>query len=399
MFTKVSRTRDSGPRTAGVLGAAGTQADAFLQALARTGGDLRLVAVDRRWDPAARSRVERLGCTVVSADIQHPAPEVHDRLKDAQVIASFVGPFDAIGTAALELAIDTGADYLDICDDLRATGALLAMDAPARSAGIAAIVGMGSTPGMSTVLVRLGLDALGPESAPPQVDIRWVAEGAEMTPAILEHVIHCFMAVMAADGRTTWRDLEPEKLDFPEPIGVQEVVTLGHPEVMTIPRFFDVEKVTNKGGSTPSAYMHVAWSAAQAVSRGTGIEDVQAAFATARGALNQIVPTGGSGLIVDVRADGDGYRFASGSLSTSVADATGVPPAAGVLALLEGEHPGPGVWAPECLAPAVVLKHLARVSRGGGAMKAYRLEAGTASTSLRLRDLLATTAGRERRLV
>jgi hypothetical protein len=139
--------------------------------------------------------------------------------------------------------------------------------------------------------------------------------------------------------------------------------------------------------------MHVAWTAWQAVARGAEIREVFQAFAQADEAIRRLDPAGGSALIVDVVSEGRGYRFASGSDSTPVADATGIPAAAGTLALLDGGAPPPGVWAPECLDPGEILAKLARVSLGGGGLKVFELRDGVAGEPLRLRDLLQPPAG------
>ncbi len=371
-----------------VLGAAGTQAEGFLDALDRAREDVAVVAVDRRWEAPARQRVEALGCTIVSADIHAGGEALRARLAGVALVVSFIGPFDAVGTVALELAIELGARYLDICDDLDATAGLLALDARAKEAGTVALVGMGSAPGMTNVLARLGLDALGDDAREPEVRIRWVADGSEMNAAIFEHVVHCFTAVAGDGAQTTWADLGPELLEFPAPVGLQEVVTMGHPEVLTIPRFTRAARVTNKGGSAPSAYMHLAWTAWQSVARGADVGDAFQAFAAADQAVRRLDPVGGSALMVDVVSDGRGYRFASGSASTSMADATGIPAAAGALALLDGGGLPPGVWAPECLDPGAILAKLARVSLRGGDLKVFELRDGVVGEPLRLRDLL-----------
>ena len=99
----------------------------------------------------------------------------------------------------------------------------------------------------------------------------------------------------------------------------------------------------------------------------------------------------GSGLIVDVRVDGDGISFMSGG-KMSQEDATGTPAAAGVLIALQGRVPGPGVVSPEVLVPADFFALLREVSAGGGGMTAYRTRNGEVTEPVRIRDLLASTS-------
>jgi hypothetical protein len=122
------------------------------------------------------------------------------------------------------------------------------------------------------------------------------------------------------------------------------------------------------------------------------MSDVLPAYGLVDEAMRIIDVQGGSGLLVDVMANGSGYRFASGSDSTSVSDATAVAAAAGTLAMLAGDHPGPGVWAPECLEPAAFFRHLAGVSLGGGELKVYEVRDGVVGEPMRLRDLASRAA-------
>jgi saccharopine dehydrogenase (NAD+, L-lysine-forming) len=390
MFAKEASPSSGTPLVA-LLGGAGTQGQAFLRALARPGTAVQVLALDRQWSDASRAAAETLGCTVATADLEADGDAITGLVAGASLIVNMAGPFDSAGTVALELATSVGVDYLDICDDVGATAAMLELHDAARSAGTAALLGMGASPGMTNIIVRLALDALG--DAPDQtVAIRWVANGREMSDAIFEHVIYSFLEASGDHDAPSWADLGPETVDFPPPLGRQEVVTMGHPETLTIPRFTRAQDVTNKGGSSPPAYLHVAWPAACAVRAGANMSDVLPAYGLVDEAMRIIDVQGGSGLLVDVMANGSGYRFASGSDSTSVSDATAVAAAAGTLAMLAGDHPGPGVWAPECLEPAAFFRHLAGVSLGGGELKVYEVRDGVVGEPMRLRDLASRAA-------
>jgi saccharopine dehydrogenase (NAD+, L-lysine-forming) len=395
MFAKDTSPDSTIPSIA-LLGGAGTQAQAFLRALDRPGVPVRVLALDRHWGDAPRAAAEELGCTVATSDLEADGQMIRDLVSGASLIVNMAGPFDSAGTVALELAVAVGVNYLDICDDVGATAAMLEFDDAAKSAGTAALLGMGASPGMTNIIVRLALDALG--DAPDQtVAIRWVANGREMSDAIFEHVIYSFLEVAGDHDAPSWADLAPETIDFPPPLGRQEVVTMGHPETLTIPRFTRAQDVTNKGGSFPSAYLHVAWPAACAVRAGASMSDVLPAYGLVDEAMRIIDVQGGSGLMVDVMANGSGYRFASGSDTTSVSDATAVAAAGGTLAMLAGDHPGPGVWAPECLEPAAFFRHLSGVSLGGGELKVYEVRDGVVGEPMRLRDLASRAASQPER--
>jgi NAD(P)-dependent dehydrogenase (short-subunit alcohol dehydrogenase family) len=73
-------------------------------------------------------------------------------LDDADLVVGCAGPFFRVGVPILEAAIDTGTTYLDICDDPEPTIEMLQLDGAARRAGVAAVVGMGASPGVSNLL-------------------------------------------------------------------------------------------------------------------------------------------------------------------------------------------------------------------------------------------------------
>lgn len=374
--------------TVAVLGAGGSQAGALLRGLARAREMGDVIAIDRSWRGERLIEAEALGCQILEADLLTDRSALARDLEGVRLIVNMAGPFYLLGTAALDLAVQLKADYLDICDDIDATEALLGRNAELAAAGLCAVIGLGSSPGMTNILIRAALDALGGGKG-STVDISWVVDAEDMTIPVLDHMLHCFAT--ALPGRVTtpsWNELEPESVLFPEPVGNAEVVRLGHPEVLTIPRFAEVDRITNKGGVVPGEYLHAAWALARVADAGAPLDEIHEVYQRYDSAMRG---TGrsriGSGLIVDVHRNGDGYRFASGS-DGSMADATGVPAAAGVLMMLERAVPGPGVWAPECLDPRTFFAKLREVSTGGGGLHLFDLEGGRPIRRARIRELL-----------
>jgi saccharopine dehydrogenase (NAD+, L-lysine-forming) len=200
--------------------------------------------------------------------------------------------------------------------------------------------------------------------------------------------MHCFSTALPGRDRTPeWPELEPERVNFGEPVGVQEVVRLGHPEPLTIPRFTNAASVVNKGGVAPSEQLHISWVAARL--RDDGVDDgaLTAVFRAAELGVERRERIG-TALRIDVELDGEGVRFA-GSSTIRMTHATGVSAAAGVLLMLEKPFDAPGVYAPECLDPAAVFGKLRLVSAGGGGVTGMRLRSGEPVEPLRIRDLLA----------
>lgn len=386
-----------------VIGAGGAQAQAMLGAAARAGAIEGWVAADRSWRNGNRSTCEALGMETVEIDALAEPDRLRDLASGAALVANFAGPYYRTGAAVLEACIEAGTDYLDICDDADATLELMARDEAARAAGIRALIGMGSSPGITNVLVRTAVDSLGHAD---EVDLSWVVDVADVNAAALQHFWHIFSPV-AADGSRrpvpAWDELNLRTAVFPPPLGERLVLELSHPEPITVPRFLDVDLVRNYGSIAPEDTLVVNWSLARLGAFGgegaevelggseVGIPAVAAALYERY--LKNREPTEylGGGLVVDVWRGEDGIRFASAD-KTSMEESTGVPAAAGIVLMLEGGPDAPGVFAPECLEPAEFFPALGRCSRGTGSLGAYRLENGAQGEKIRIRDLLKITS-------
>lgn len=372
-----------------VLGAGGAQASGVLRGLGRSSTTLRIVCCDRAF-PAGRAVTAGAHEVVqVEFDLMTEPDELHDVLAGADLVVNCTGPYYTLGPVILDAAIAAGTDYLDICDDADATELLLQRDAAARAAGVTALVGMGSAPGTTNVLVRLALDSLPDGNA--SAAITWCVDAVDMVGAVVPHFAHSFAtAIPNADGTPSWADLEPERVQFPDPVGEQLVVTLSHPEVLTLPRFTRVTEATNKGGLIPEDFSHLGWMISRLPESDVRTSTMHTMFEAARLAHGDREPVG-SGLIVDVRVGEEGIVYLSGG-KMSQDDATGTPAAAGSLIALQGGVPGPGVVCPEVLRPADFFKALREVSAGGGGMTAYRTRNGVITEPVRIRDLLEAQA-------
>lgn len=384
-----------------VIGAGGSQAQAMLEAAARAGAIDGWVAADRSWRNGNRGACEALGMETVELDALEEGDRLRDLAGDVRLVANFAGPYYSTGAAVLEACIEAGCDYIDICDDADATLELLGRDEEARAAGVRALVGMGSSPGVTNVLVRAAVDELGHAD---EVDLSWVVDVADVNAAALQHFWHIFSPV-AADGSRApvpaWDELNLRTASFPPPLGDRLVIELSHPEPITVPRFLDVDLVRNYGSIVPEDTLVVNWALARLGAGGgegaeielggaaSGIPAVASALYDRY--LGTRAPTGylGGGLVVDVWSGDDGIRFASAD-ELSMEESTGIPAAAGILLMLEGGPEAKGVIAPECLEPAEFFAALGRTSRGTGSLGACRLANGAEGEKIRIRDLLST---------
>jgi len=379
-----------------VIGAGGAQAQAMLAAGARGADVSGWLAVDRAWRPGVEQATRQLGIQTLTTDPMADPVALRDLLASTRVVANLAGPYYRTGATVLDAAIEARTDYLDICDDADVTIPMLGRADSAAAAGVTALVGMGSSPGTTNVLIRAAVDYLGPVE---HVEISWTVDVSDLTDAAIRHFWHCFNLV-EADGTSypvpSWDDLESRDVDFPGTVGRQSVVRLAHPEPITAPRFLPVKHAVNYGAITPLEAMRVAWGLAYAVDPTRAVTNSQRTDDAVRvfSAYRDTRPEGpriGSGLQIDVHTNGNGLRFSSGAV-TPMEDATGVPAAAGLLILTEGGVRETGVVTPECLSPAAFFAALRRVSLGGGGLELHRLVDGEPADRVRIRDLIARPA-------
>lgn len=384
-----------------VIGGAGTQAGAMFTAAARNHDLTGWLTVDRDWTQERAERVSALGPRVETLDIFADIQSFKNLIKAADLVVNFAGPYFRTGGHVLDLCIEAQTDYLDICDDADATLELLERDESAKQAGIRALIGMGSSPGVCNILVRTAVDAIGPVDT---VDIAWVGDIQDVSPAVAQHVWHIFSLIDEAGVRKpvpSWSELNTRVVEFPRPIGRQTVVELSHPEPLTLPRFLPVGEVRNFGAIVPDDALFVNWALARLGAGGHdqlrlgSKEHPAAALGTALFShyleLREPTPFVGGGLVLEVHTNGNGLRIASGD-SMTMEEATGTPAAAGILLMLAGQVQGTGVLPPECLEPGAFFPVLGTVSRSTGSLTAHRLVDGEETERVRLRDLFSSSA-------
>jgi saccharopine dehydrogenase-like NADP-dependent oxidoreductase len=124
------------------------------------------------------------------------------------------------------------------------------------AAGRLALVGMGVEPGMSDVFARYAADHL--FSSIDEIGVRdggnLQVEGYDFAPtfSIWTTIEECLNPPIIYEKNRGWFTTppfsEPEIFDFPEGIGPVECVNVEHEEVLLIPRWLNVNRVTFKYG-------------------------------------------------------------------------------------------------------------------------------------------------------
>lgn len=351
-----------------ILGASGVIGSGVVKHLAQSRPDVSVVGGDL---DDAGDAISRLG-EAISFEIVDVTDHrsLDDALTGVDVVVNCVGPFHRFGPTVLEATIESGVDYLDVCDDYDTVDPLLSLHNRAVDAGTTAVVGLGASPGVTNVLVSLAENQLDTVTDVSINVTRSIL--ARAGPAIPYHVFNSWLGEVPTytDGeRMTVRALRDGRhvVEFPEPFGHREVYHFGHPESLTLPRAFDaLENVSVRGTFTPPSFRDALLDVEnlglldeEPVSvAGIDVQPVEFAAAMlerigARVAMEAGEFPDGGAIVVEVEGKTDGNRKRQRFAGTSTMQgATSKAVAIGVEFLLDGKLSGaPGVWSPEAVVP------------------------------------------------
>jgi saccharopine dehydrogenase (NAD+, L-lysine-forming) len=297
---------------------------------------------------------------------------IKQAIKGSSIVLNCIGPFYKFGPRVLKSTINSNINYVDICDDFDATEKLLKMDEAAKRAGVSALVGMGSSPGIANVLVRFCVNTLLDEV--DSIDI-YHAHGGEPLegPAVVKHRIHSMMMDVPVflDGKfktvnlfeESGKALE-EETEFPE-IGKYKVYVYPHPETITLPRYIKgVRRVTNLGLVLPPTYaelikgiVRLGMTGEEPIEvKGQKIAPLEFAVAFALSQRNRLMkeagitePMGCLKIVVKGKRNGESstYIFSMSSRGRGMPEGTGVPAALGAMLMGLGKISIKGVFPPE----------------------------------------------------
>ncbi len=406
-----------------VLGGAGAVGSVATRTLAATGVFDEIVVADRDL-LRARALVGSLGFQGASAAPLEADDEESVRRVSvgARVVLNCVGPFYRYAPIILSAVKAAGIDYVDVCDDFDATEKLLAMDEEVKAAGISALIGMGSSPGVANVIARVAADHLFDQV--DAIDI-YHAHGGEPEEgrAVVAHRIHSMVMDVPVflDGKLqsvrlfedSGHSLE-EDVEF-EGLGTYRVYAYPHPETLTLPAHIPgVKQVTNKGLVLPPAYAELIKGAVRLGM--TSEEPIEChgqyvppvAFAISfllsrRARLTREAgiegPVGCLKMVIRGTKDGHGltYVFSLASEGQGMGEGTGLPAALGAILAATGKIRAKGVVPPEVgVAPAEFFALLAQIMGATGQpipVHISRIPEGGTPENVPVADLLSLVVG------
>jgi saccharopine dehydrogenase (NAD+, L-lysine-forming) len=304
-------------------------------------------------------------------------PSVKAVIRGSDVVVNCVGPFYSTVKPVLTAVIQSGINYLDVCDDVDVTLDILKMDGAARKAKISAVIGMGSSPGVTNLLGKLAADDLLDET--DSIDIFHAHGGEPVEGAgVIGHRFHC-MSIdipMYLDGRLQYvKYFEPsgialrEKFKFPV-LGEVPLFPYPHPEQITMPRYIKCRRVTHKGSLLPIEYYtltaemcRLGLSSPSPIEvKGCKVRPYDFAISYILRERERILKAtrfgkqrGCVSVIVKGRKRGASreYRFHMASASQALGEGTGIPAAAAAILMSRGKISARGVLPPEgCIRPS-----------------------------------------------
>ncbi len=313
--------------------------------------------------------------SAVKVDARDPK-SVRKAIKGSDIVLNCAGPFHKLVPVILPAVIESGVNYLDICDDVDVTVEILKMDEAARKAGVTALIGMGSSPGATNLIAKFAADNLLDET--DSIDI-FHAHGGEPFEGegVVEHRLHCInMDIpMFLDGELRYvKYFEDdgialrEEFDFPV-LGKVLLYPYAHPEQVTLPRYIKCRQITNKGTQLPAEYSELIRDLCRLGlarkepldvkgQKVTPYDFIMAYIIRERERILQETnfgpQRGCASVVVKGKKDGkySEYRFHMASRTQAMGEGTAIPAAAGTILMLSGKVTGKGVMPPEaCVNP------------------------------------------------
>jgi saccharopine dehydrogenase-like NADP-dependent oxidoreductase len=288
------------------------------------------------------------------------AEDIAAIIRGHDVVANTAGPFYRYETKLAQAAADAGADYVSICDDFDAAQQVFELDGMFREQGLRALTGIGWTPGVSSFMARAGSGSL---DSVEKINVSWAGNSDDSAGmAVILHVLHIFNGRVPSFLEGTLKMVPAgsgkESVPFPGPLGEMNVYNVGHPEPVTMPRYFPgVKEVTLKGGINEDLFNKLALLVARlGLSKSQTTRDmISALFRKALPLMRKTVGPGSelSGIRVDITGTVNGEpRRVTYSAAGPMEILTGVPMAIAIREMARGNVKTAGVFAPE--APGIL---------------------------------------------
>ena len=356
-----------------ILGGSGGVGSVAVRSVAALNEVDEIVIADLRQEEAAAVARATGNPAVTAVSVDATSPEsLASVLAGADAVLNCIGPFYRFGPPILKAAIDAGVNYVDVCDDLAPTRTMLALDGLAKERGVSALIGMGNSPGLSNIFVKLCAEQL--LDTVTDVDIMHIHGGEpEEGPAVIKHRIHAMVndVPLFIDGafisvRQLEESAQPYVVDTEfRSVGTYPVYPYPHPETITLPDYIPgLRRATNLGVIFPLPYFHLTQDMVRVGACGLdpilvqGQPVVPLEFSVAHISsqrarlLEEAGVTGPAGCLKVVVKGKKTEKiktlvFSLSATSAGAGEGTGIPAAVGAVLMLRGNIERKGVFPPE----------------------------------------------------
>ena len=313
--------------------------------------------------------------------------QLRDSMKGHDIVVNCVGPNYKTEVLIAEAAIDSRVSLIDINDDYETTLEMLELDERAKEAGILIVLGLGASPGINNIFVRAAADQLDDVE---QIQTAWVMSGADPGGLALSyHLLYSLSGKALTHENGGFVEVESfvdgkERLEFPQPVGPLDVYHVGHPEPITLSRYFKGAKTVNDKATFHPPFVNDLirdlgklvrdMDDSVAVGKKTvPVMDFAAAYFHKRcKSLKGVRKEGALRAAVKGKRKGKKKTIIYSS-SGLISDGTGIPASIGAQMFMEGKIKGLGVEAPEgCVDWREFLKII--ISRGIGRLDIKEIE-------------------------
>jgi short subunit dehydrogenase-like uncharacterized protein len=168
-------------------------------------------------------------------------------LRGHAVAVSCAGPFSAFGPALLEACLDAGCHYADLADDRRYTALVRGHDDRFRRAGLTAVHGCSSLPGISGALALTA--AAGAAAVPRRARVTlFVGNANAKGGGAIRSVVGLLGRPIPAPQGMVRGFRDREVVPLPQPFGPRAVFNFEAPEYDLFPELLGVQSVSVKIG-------------------------------------------------------------------------------------------------------------------------------------------------------
>ncbi len=356
-----------------VLGGAGVVGSTVVKTLAKHEEFQEVVLADINEGKAKQIINETKGKNVsfVKFDATDPS-SIKNAVVGADVVVNTVGPFFQFVKPIITTVMEEGINYVDVCDDVDVTIDLLEMDESMRNKEVSALIGMGSSPGVTNILAKLSAEMLLDDVE--SVDFYHVHGGEpEEGAGVIEHRFHAMEIdiPMYLDGELRYVKFFDEdgialreKVDFYKVGENIPVYPYPHPEQVTIPRYIKLKRVTNKGMVLPEEYYNLIMDMVrlglnsrepikvrdkEVIPREFAISYIISERSKILQETGYTKPSGCVKVVVTGKKEGKfrQYIFQMASSSEGLGEGTGVPAAMAAILMNRGKITRKGIFPPE----------------------------------------------------